>query len=364
MNVLFIAPGNSTHSHKWIETISSFDRSLNIHWYSLEPFLKPPSPHICSYTLPVSISFSLLRLVVFVICLIRNLILTKFQIVHIHTAGTYGLFALVCILFRIPYIITPWGSDIIFNSKNVVKRPLLLVALRNSIHITCDAQFVKDLALTLSPNSRVSVINFGIDTHFFTNPLRGSCQYPHSPQPIRLISNRNHEPVYNIETLIKAAKLFSDKGIPFQLDIAASGSLTPSLMALVNRLQLEKYVTFTGRYDYDTLPLTLGSHQIYISTSLSDAGISASIAEAMSCELVCIVSDSAENPLWITSGVNGFLYRTGSPESLYRSLLECLDSRDRWSLISKSARQTIVDRNDIYVEMKKAYQLLLSYSQN
>ena len=154
---------------------------------------KPPSPHICSYTLPVSISFSLLRFAVFVICLIRNLILTKFQIVHIHSAGTYVI--CTCLhLIPIPYIITPWGSDIIFNSKNVVKRPFLLVALRNSIHITCDAQFIKDLALTLSPNSRVSVINFGIDTHFFTNPLRGSCQYPHSRQPIRLISNRITSP--------------------------------------------------------------------------------------------------------------------------------------------------------------------------
>ena len=354
MKVLFIAPGNSIHSYKWIDAISQFDTSDTIHWFSYEPFLKPPSNLIKSYTPRRSLSFPLFRITIYVLFLIRSLFQFKYNIVHIHSAGTYSIFAIICHLLGIRYILTPWGSDIIFNSKNFFKKPFLVSALANSTHITCDAQFVKDLVLDLSPSSAVTIINFGIDTHFFTNQNKATSNL--LPSHSKHNFNRSHEPVYNIETLILAAKLLRNKGISFKLQIAGTGSLTSSLVELVRSFQLESFVHFSGRYNYSDLPTILSDNNIYISTSLSDAGISASIAEAMSCGLVCIASDSAENPLWITHGVNGFLFNTGSPESLFNVLLDCLEVREQWPSIVKSARQTIRDRNDINVEIRKAYQ--------
>ena len=77
-------------------------------------------------------------------------------------------------------------------------------------------------------------------------------------------------------------------------------------------LSLSKKVKFIGRYDYESLPQLLNNHDLFISTSLSDAGIASSIAEAMACQKIVIVSDSGENKLWISNDVNGFLFKTGS----------------------------------------------------
>ena len=44
----------------------------------------------------------------------------KFDLIHIHSIGTYGTFALIPILFNTVFILTPWGSDIIFGSKKYI----------------------------------------------------------------------------------------------------------------------------------------------------------------------------------------------------------------------------------------------------
>ena len=78
----------------------------------------------------------------------------------------------------------------------------------------------------------------------------------------------------------------------------------------------------------------------------------------MACQNIVIVSDSADNKLWINNCVNGFLFRAGSPQSLYKAILKALDKKNIWDQISLKARNTILDRNDITNEMRKMYKLM------
>ena len=50
------------------------------------------------------------------------------------------------------------------------------------------------------------------------------------------------------------------------------------------------------------------SIDIYVSTSLRDGGLSASIAEAMSCERIVIVSNNSDNSKYIKHGISGYLF--------------------------------------------------------
>lgn len=54
---------------------------------------------------------------------------------------------------------------------------------------------------------------------------------------------------------------------------------------------------------------------VYVSTSLSDAEIPTSTAEAMACGLPVIVTDAADNKKWIDNGVNGFVVPAKDPKS-------------------------------------------------
>ena len=161
-----------------------------------------------------------------------------------------------------------------------------------------------------------------------------------------------------METLINTSKDLKNKNIDFSLTIAGYGSQTEKLIKKSKDLGLTKKVRFLGRYDYETLPELLNKHDLFISTSLSDAGIASSIAEAMACQKIVIVSDSGENKLWISDGFNGFLFKTGCSKSLYDAIISAIDRRHLWNEIGVRARKTILERNDISNEMKKMWNLM------
>jgi glycosyltransferase involved in cell wall biosynthesis len=220
--------------------------------------------------------------------------------------------------------------------------------------ITCDAMHVTDLILRIAPKSKPKIINFGIDTNFFNLKEKIFSK----ENKIKIISTRNHESIYSLGTLLEASKYLKDNGINFSLTIAGYGSETENLVRKTKELGLSDFIKFTGRYNYQTLPHLLSKYDFFISTSLSDAGLASSIAEAMACRNIVIVSDSADNKLWITNCVNGFLFRTGSSKSLYKAIISAIDSKKIWDQISINARKTILERNDITNEMRKMYKLM------
>ena len=80
--------------------------------------------------------------------------------------------------------------------------------------ITCDAIHICKLISKISPKSNPKIINFGIDTSFFVSKLQSNIKV----NSINIISTRNHEEIYNLETLINTAKdlqIFTN--IPFPI---------------------------------------------------------------------------------------------------------------------------------------------------
>ena len=65
-----------------------------------------------------------------------------------------------------------------------------------------------------------------------------------------------------------------------------------------------------------------------------------------------------KNELWISNGVNGFLFKTGCSKSLYDAIMTAINRRHLWNQIGAKARETILERNDISNEMKKMYKLM------
>ena len=92
---------------------------------------------------------------------------------------------------------------------------------------------------------------------------------------------------------------------------------------------------------------------VYVSTSLSDAGIAASTAEAMACGLPVIVTDVADNKKWIDNGVNGFVVPVKDPKSLAEKIIYLLQNEDIRKKFGKINRKIIEERNNYYKEMEK-----------
>ena len=354
MKILYLAPGNSIHSKKWIEKIKSLNPKNNFFWFSFEEFKYEINKEISIFSISDKYKFKLIRVIYCILAIGKLQKKNNFDLIHIHSVGTYGIFAIIPILFNIPFIITPWGSDIIFGSKKFINTLIMKFIFFKASLITCDAIHICKLISQIYHKANPQIINFGVDSSFFVGSLRNHID----EKSINIISTRNHEQIYNLETLIDTSKDLQDSNIDFLLTIAGYGSQTEMLMKKSKNLGLLKKVRFIGRYDYETLPELLNSNDLFISTSLSDAGIASSIAEAMACQKIVIVSDSGENKLWISHGYNGFLFKTGCSKSLYEAIISAIDRKHLWNKIGVRARETILERNDISNEMRKMCKLM------
>jgi glycosyltransferase involved in cell wall biosynthesis len=271
----------------------------------------------------------------------------KPDIMHVHYAG-YGALYAVCSGFR-PLVLTVWGSDVLLNQKIWWKRQALKYILHNSDLITCDAQHMVQALINLDyPIDKIYRINFGVDVDKFKpNPI--------SHDRPTVISLRSLEPIYDIKTLINAVPLVV-KEIPNVLfKIIGDGSKEIELKRYSLELHVEDNVLFYGKASNNEIPMLLHLSDLYVSTSLSDAGIASSTAEAMACGLPVLVSDSGENHLWIENTFDcgdKFIFKCGDYKTLANQIVMILKVPHDigWG---KENRNIIVNQDNYKVEMAK-----------
>jgi glycosyltransferase involved in cell wall biosynthesis len=168
-----------------------------------------------------------------------------------------------------------------------------------------------------------------------------------------VISLRNFDPVYDIPSLLRAIPLVLAQRPDARFVIVGRGPLEAELKALAQSLGIMDQVRFVGFVPNVELPDYLSAMDVYVSTSLSDAGIAASTAEAMACGLPVVTTDSGENGRWIEPGSNGFLVPVSEHGALAEKLLCLIADPELRSRLGAAGRATIQERNDYQVEMAK-----------
>lgn len=350
MRLCFMAAANSIHSYRWIKYFAEVGHEVT--WISLAPNIFDPLPGVRCFEVESSgrgrgILLGALK---------ARKIFAKARpdVLHVHYVGAYGTMALLT-GFR-PLVATPWGSDVIYGKESPFKRPLIGWVLRRAAMVTCDAWHMRREVTRFGvPTDRIHIINFGVETDRFSprtpsSAVRAGHGLGKAPA---VISLRNFEPVYDLRTLVEAVPRILQHFPETRFVLVGRGSLESELKALANRLGIEDAVRFVGFVPNERLPDTLSSVDVYVSTSLSDAGIAASTAEAMACALPVVVTDSGENARWITSGENGFLVPVTQPEALAAAVCRLLGDAELRRRLGTAGRATIQARNDYRAEMAK-----------
>jgi len=271
------------------------------------------------------------------------------NVLHAHYVTNYGLFGALC-NFE-PFVITAWGSDVL-----VVPESRLISMIKKHIAITCDAKHVKEAIERLGVHpEKIKLIYFGVDTRKFSlgqknEMLKAKLGTYKSPT---VISLRNLEPIYDVESLIKSAPSVLKEIPETKFVIAGKGSEDKKLKELAKSLGVSKSIKFVGFIRNDELPSYLNATDVYVSTSLSDAGIAASTAEAMACGLPVVITDTADNRKWVEHGINGFLVPVKDPKSLAEKIIYLLRNEDVRKRFGKINREIIEERNNYYKEMEK-----------
>jgi glycosyltransferase involved in cell wall biosynthesis len=206
--------------------------------------------------------------------------------------------------------------------------------------------------------AKIELVFFGIDVERFTpGPSDDEIltRWGAVGRPV-VISLRNLEPIYDIGTLLKSIPAVVKSFPDVLLVVCGYGSEADNLKRLASGLGIDRNVHFTGRYANAELPRMLRSADAYVSTSLSDAGIAASTAEAMACGIPVVVTNTGENDKWIDEGHTGFVVKARDDAALAERLIAILGDKEAGRRIGAAGRQVIAERNSYQREMEKMEQ--------
>lgn len=357
MRICFLAAANSIHSVRWIKYF--YEKGHEISWISLAPSI-PEAKDLISKVKYFEITLSPLadingkKSIFYLLPSVSKIkkILKDLEpdILHIHSAGTYGLVGALT-NFK-PIVLTPWGSDILLAS--FVKKLLVKFVLNRVALLTCDGENTTQILINLGIKpEKIKTIRFGTDVEKFS----AKSEFALSGK-IEIISLRTLIPIYDVETLVKAAAIVVKVTSAVKFIIAGDGDQKEYLISLAGDLGLlPQYIEFVGRYRNENLPKMLNEVDIYVSTSLSDSGLSASTAEAMASGLPVIVSDSGDNRQWVDNNKGGFVIPLKSPEILAEKILYLLKKKTLLKSFGEYNRKIIEEKNNYYKEMDKMEKL-------
>ena len=349
--ILFIGNLKSVHTIKWINFFANeFNVSIISNENPYDNSLINPKIKIYIYNKFSNKIFN----IIYTICklILNHKSFKNLDFIHVHYLGFNMILAL---LFKSKIISTVYGSDIKINSSNILKKFFIKKFLHNSQLITTDSFEIQKYLINKFNiiKEKINIINFGIDTEFFIKKKYNtnlSKKYNLTNKTTSIVCLRGHEKIYDLKTLIKGVDIASKK-IDLRCLIFNEGPETKEYKKISNQLGLNNIISFHGKYSQNDLPEIFSVCDAYVSSSLSDGGIAASTAEAMSCELTPIITNNSDNSYWISNNINGFLFEDKNYEELANIILNLKNFNT--IEIGKKARQKIIDKNDYKNEMFK-----------
>lgn len=368
MKICYLADTTNIHTQRWIKYFVNGENE--IHLISLKPIdlntIKNVEFHL------IKRLRHQIRFISFPINLLSDIIQVKKiikeigpDVLHAHYVTNYGVIAALC-GFN-PFIISAWGSDLLITTKkSEILKIFVKFALKKADLITCSGEHLLEDVLNYNLNSKkVKLIHHGVDTKKFQNRTIKSDFKKYFPifNFPTVISTRNLEKVYDVETLIKSIPYVIKKIPDVKFIIVGKGTQENDLKGLAKSLGVLEKIWFAGWVQHDELAKYLSGSDIYVSTSISDAGVAISTMEAMSCGLAPIVTDIADNSKWIKDGENGFIFSTKDSESLAEKIIYLLKNEHVRRQFGDKNRILIEEKVDYYncmSEMEKIYKRLIN----
>jgi len=340
------------HTNKWIKYFHDKGHEIHCIW---NEWIEYKIDWVKYYSYQDKIKDSLMwkffifRLIWFTIFWINNIKNINPDVTHLHFIGLWSLIAL---FYKSKKLITTiWWSDILVLPKKIpFYKKLVKSILHKSDLITMDWFNTYNEALSYWVHKdKLRMIGFWIDTKIFKNlNIKKD-----SSKPIKIISLRSLNTIYDINTIINAANILKNMWKDFIIDIYWDWSEKENLINMTNNLNLKKYINFKWRYNNTDLPLYINNSDIYVSVSLSDSWLAWSTGEAMACWVPAIITDNADNSKWVDNFKNWFIIPNKSPEKLAEKINYFIENRDKLISMWEKNTSIIKERNDYYNEMEK-----------
>ena len=357
MNICYLADARAEHTRRWTRYFALKGHRVDLITLNPDvlPDYEPVRLHIVRKPQGSSGILSRMRNLPSVLAGVRRIIRNvRPDVLHAHSAGGYAWLAMVAGFH--PYLVTPWGTDILVDARRSRwNRFLTTKALRRADLITCDAYHVKDEMVRIGLLAdKIRIVFFGTDMARFDRPADAASKPPEQSIPQNshtVISTRTQTPIHDIETFVRSVPLVQQTLPGTRFVLVGDGSERRQLEELVAELGVSESVRFVGYVDEEEMVRWLQAADVYVSTSLEDAGLAASTAEAMACGLSVVVTDNADNRKWVEDGAGGFVVPMRNPEVLADRVIRLLMDDEMRAEFGRLNRQVIEERNNYVTEM-------------
>lgn len=337
MKICFLAPSNSIHTIKWVNTLSErgYDISLlTMHEYDIHEFNKNIRIFKLKYSVPLGYYLNMFQA--------KKLIdEIKPDIVHAHYASGYG--TLGRLINYEPTMLSVWGSDIyIYPYKNKfnmwnIKRNLDAADVIGSTSEDMKQQIIK----VNGEDNDISVTPFGIDVTQFS-PIQKQ-----TSNTITIGTVKSMEPVYGIDYLLQAFKIILTK-VPqhIQLEfLLVGGGKVEFYRNLSKKLGIDHLTRFTDQITHDEVPKYLNKLDIYCAPSLSESfGVAA--LEASACGLPVVVSNVGGFPEIVKENQTGYLVPPQNTEVLANKILDLVLDENKRKSFGRNGRIFVLENYD------------------
>ena len=255
-----------------------------------------------------------------------------------------------------PYIVTPWGSDTLFDyEKSFVHKYIIKYALDKAdiIH-QIDMNGVERVNQIYGDHrGRLFLLNEGVDTKVYRKKRFSK------KNKITLLSIRVPKESYNTLLFVEALNIIINKyGIKNIIavmcnegdKIARDRFYEKRLNGLINKYNLRKYMRFFRytREVYYTQHL-MENADIYVDTmyrTVRGQGFGKTGLEAMSSALALVIPDNPDVTIYVKHMQNGLLYKKNDAEALAKAIVKLVENKKLREKLGRSARKFILKNYD------------------
>ena len=216
-----------------------------------------------------------------------------------------------------------WAADILYwFERQEDTRSRILETLGKTSILVGDCEAVAKKAVSLGfPRERITLFPWGVDLqHFQPAASERAFLPPDWQDAFVFLSNRSFEPIYGVDTLVKAFMQAVKNAPHLRLALYGKGSMEQELRGQVQKAGVSEKVFFGGFASLTELPSVYRSADIFVTASHCD-GSSVSLMEALACGVPVIASDIAGNQEWVCDGENGWVFEDGNVAQLAELLV-------------------------------------------
>jgi glycosyltransferase involved in cell wall biosynthesis len=327
MKIATLSDASAEHTRRWARWFRARGHDLRV--WSLET----PLAGLEAELLPRAPLPGFLRYPLALPALGRALERFSPDLVDAHFVPNYGL--LGALVGRWPLSVTAWGSDLLVaGARGPLERARTRYVLRRADLVLADAENLARAARTLgAAPAKVRMIPWGVDLDLFRRAAERERGL--------IVSARMHEPVYDLETILRAVKPVLERDPRARLVVAGDGSLRAALERQAAALLPAGRWCFVGRLAPGELATLLSRAEVYLSASLTDS-TSVSLLEAMAAGAVPVVSDIEGNREWVADGDGARLFPCGDAAALTSALERALDDVE-WVAAARTRNRHVVE---------------------